>query len=105
MRLAGLLGDKEGIDSPGFTDQGDVGADALADGFQKGEIGRSGQVPILGVAHYEIENVLAARNLLNHGGVTHSGTQADYLVRIVAYPDHRGLRRFWSVSCAALADG
>ena len=87
MRLAGLLGDKEGIDSPGFTDQGDVGADALADGFQKGEIGRSGQVPILGVAHYEIENVLPARKL-DDGGVTHSGTQADDLVRVVAYPDH-----------------
>ena len=87
MRLSGLLGDKEGIDSPGFADQGDVGADALADGFQKGEIGRAGQVPILGVAHYEIENVLPAWKL-NHGGVAYSGTQADDLVRVVAYPNH-----------------
>ena len=87
MRLSGLLGDKEGIDSPGFADQGDIGADALADGFQKGEIGRSGQVPILGVAHYEIENVLSSRKL-NNGGVAYSGTDPNDLVRIVADPNH-----------------
>ena len=75
MRLAGLLGDKEGIDSPGFADQGDVGVDALGNGFQESEIGRAGQVPILGISHYEIENVLASRKL-NHSGVTHSGAHS-----------------------------
>ena len=54
-----------------------------ADRFQESQIGRSGQVPILGIAYHEIENVLAARKL-DHGGVTNSGPQADDLIGVVA---------------------
>ena len=91
MRLAGLLGDKEGIDTAAFADQGDVGVDALADRFQKGEIGRSGQVPILGVAYHKIENVLASRKL-NHSGVPNSGADTHDLIRVVGNMNNRWVR-------------
>ena len=56
-------------------------------GFRKARLARSGQVPILGVTHNEIENVLASRKL-DDGGVTHSAANPDYLIRIVAYQNH-----------------
>ena len=61
-------------------------------GFKKARLAAPVRVPILGVAYYEIQNVLAARKL-DHGGVTHSGAQADDLIRVVAYPNHGRLRR------------
>ena len=60
-------------------------------GFKKGEIGRSGQVPILGISYHEIENVLASRKL-NHGGVPHSGADTDDLIRVVGNMNNRWVR-------------
>ena len=60
-------------------------------GFKKARLAAPVKMPILGIAYYEIENVLMARKL-DHGGVTHFGTQADNLIRIVAYPNHGRLR-------------
>ena len=83
---------KEGIDPAALTDQGDVGVDAFADRFEKGEIRGAGQVPVFRVAHNKIENVLAWREL-DHGRVTDAGGDVDDLIgRIVYLQDGRAGR-------------
>ena len=75
---------KERIDPAALTDKGDVGVDAFADRFEKGEIRGAGQVPVFRVADNKIENVLAWRQL-DHGRVTDAGSDVDDLIGRVVY--------------------
>ena len=84
MRRGGSFGDEERVDPAALADERDVGGDAFADGFEKGEIGRAGQVPVLRVADHEVEDVLARREL-NHSGVPDARGDGDDLIGRVLY--------------------
>ena len=78
----GSFGDEERVDPAALADERDVGGDGFADGFQKGEIRRAGQVPVLAVADNEVEDVLVRREL-DHGRVPDAGGDADDLIGCV----------------------
>ena len=84
MRWGVSLDHQERIDPATLADQRDVRIDAFGDRFQKGEIRGAGQVPVLGIAHNKIENVLALREL-DHGRVTDAGVDMDDLIGRVVY--------------------
>ena len=79
---AGLLGHQERVDPAALAHQRDVRVDAFPDGFQEGEIGRAGQVPVFRIPHNEIEDGLSGRQL-NHGGVPDARVDADDLIGFV----------------------
>ena len=88
---------QERIDPAALAHERDVGGDAFADGLQKGEIGRAGQVSVLGVPDNEIEDGLSRRQL-NHGGVPDARVDADDLIGLVLYvQDGRAGRRVGGV--------
>ena len=82
------FGDEERIDPAALADERDVGSHAFPDGFEEREIGGAGQVPVFGIAHHEIENVLAWREL-DHGRVPDAGGNVDDLIGHVVYLQHR----------------
>ena len=87
VRGTGLLGHQDRVDPAALADERDVGGDAFADGFQEGEIGRAGQVPVFGVPDNEIEDGLSRRQL-NHGGVPDARVDADDLIGHVMHLQH-----------------
>ena len=54
------FGHEERKDPAALAHERDVGMHAFADGFEEREIGGAGQVPVLGVADHEVEDVLAS---------------------------------------------
>ena len=84
VRRGVSLRHKERIDPAALADERDVGVDALADGFQEGEICGAGQVPVLGIADNEVEDVFVGRQL-NDGGVPDARVDLDDLIGRVLY--------------------
>ena len=89
MRLPGAtFRHQERIDAPGFTDQRHVRCDTFRNRFQESEIGRAGQVPILGIPHHEIKNVLGCGQH-DYSGVPGLGLNPHNLILGFDDPQHR----------------
>ena len=57
MRIvSAALGHEERVDFAGLANQRDVGGDALGDGLEESEMRGSGQMPVLGIPHDEIQH-------------------------------------------------
>ena len=88
MRFPGaFLRHQERIDPPGFTDQRHVRCDTFRNRFQESEISRAGQVPILGIPHHEIKNVLG-RGQHDYSGVPRLGLNPHNLILRLDNPQH-----------------
>ena len=90
VRGVRLLGDEERIDPARFADQGDVRRGLLVERLEKGDVGRSGQVPVFGVSDDEIQNGLARRQHQD-GRVTDLGLHPDNGVLVLRDPQHGAL--------------
>ena len=89
MRLPGaFLRHQERIDPPGRADQGHVRCDTFRNRFQESEISRAGQVPILGIPHHEIKNVLRCGQH-DYSGVPRLGLNPHNLILGLDDPQHR----------------
>ena len=89
MRFPGaFLRHQERIDAPGRTDKRHVRCDPFRNGFEESEIGRAGQVPILGIPHHEIKNVLG-RGQHDYSGVPRLGLNPHNLILGFDDPQHR----------------
>ena len=89
MRLPGAtFRHQERIDAPGFTDQRHVRCDTFGNRFEESDIGRAGQVPILGISHHEIKNVLG-RGQHDYSGVPRLGLNPHNLILGLDDPQHR----------------
>ena len=86
------LGHEKGIDPPGLRDQRHVGLDSFGNRLEEGEVGRAGEMPVLGIPHHEIENVLV-RGKHYHGRMADPGLNLDDAVFGMGQPqDGRFLR-------------
>ena len=70
---------QEGIDRAAFANQRHVGPDLLIEGLEVSEIGRSRQVPVLGIADNEVQDVFT-RGQDQDGCVTGLGPNLDDLI-------------------------
>ena len=89
MRLTGAtFRHQERIDPPGRADKGHVRCDPFRNRFDESEIGRAGQVPILGIPHHEIKNVLRCGQH-DYSGVPRLGLNPHNLILGLDDPQHR----------------
>ena len=64
-----VLGHQERVDAPGLADERDVRGRVRGERLQERDVRRTGQVPVLRVADYEVQDVLPGREH-DHGRVT-----------------------------------
>ena len=73
---------------PDAQTKGHVRCDTFRNRFQESEIGRAGQVPILGISHHEIKNVLRCGQH-DYSGVPRLGLNPHNLILGLDDPQHR----------------
>ena len=52
------LGHQKGVDPAARTNQRDIGPDTFGQRLDVGEVGRTTQVPVAGIAHHEVQDLL-----------------------------------------------
>ena len=73
---------------PDSQTSGDVGSDALGNGFEEREISGSGKVPVFGVSDYKIQHVFCLGQHDN-GGVAGLGANVYDLILASVNTQHR----------------
>ena len=78
---------EEGVDPAAGANQRDVAPGPHGDGLDIGEVGRAAQVPVVGIAHHEVEDLLLARQN-QHRGVPNPGPDFDDPVLLLGDAQH-----------------
>ena len=85
------LGDEEGVDAPGFADEGDVRFNVGRDRLEEGDVGAAREVPVLGVTDDVVEDGFAGRER-DDSGVADAGLEPPYgVLRGVVQPEDVGV--------------